>query len=136
MLQLWRPFRTSMLDRFFDRSLNLDRVFEDWRPAADIYEEDGAYMVKVELPGVTKEDIKVTLKDEVLTIFGERKLEKEEKKRNYHRVERSYGSFSRSFHIGETVDHDKIEAKFENGVLEVRLPKGEKALPKQIEVQN
>ena len=136
MLQLWRPFGSSMLDRFFDRSTASDNSTRDWRPAADIYEEEGAYLVKVELPGVEKDDVKVSLEHEVLTILGERKFEKKEEKRNYHRVERAYGSFSRSFHVPETIEVDKIEAKFDNGVLEVRLPKGEKVQPRLIEVRN
>jgi HSP20 family protein len=106
----------------------------EWAPLVDIIEEDKQYIIKTELPEVRKEDVKVTVENGVLTIVGERKLEKEETKK-YHRVERSYGRFVRTFIVPEGADADKVSAEFKDGVLYVRLPKSEKATPKQIEVK-
>src|SRR5438874_6700714 len=105
----------------------------EWTPLADITEDDREYVIKAELPELRKEDVKVTVENGVLTMSGERKFEKEEKKK-YHRVERGYGSFVRTFALPEDADADKIKAEFKHGVLEVHLPKNEKAKPKQIEV--
>ena len=106
----------------------------DWSPLADITEDDKEYIIKAELPDVNKEDVKVTVENGVLTISGERKFEKEEKKKKYHRIERSYGSFVRSFTLPDHADASKVKAEFKNGMLTVRVPKSEKAKPKQIEV--
>ena len=106
----------------------------EWAPLVDIIEEDKQYIIKTELPEVRKEDVKVTVENGVLTIVGERKLEKEETKK-YHRVERSYGRFVRTFMVPEGAEADKVSAEFKDGVLYVRLPKSEKATPKQIEVK-
>src|SRR5439155_13006421 len=103
-----------------------------WTPLADSTEDDREYVIKAELPELKKEDIKVTAENGVLTISGERKFEKEEIK--YHRVERGYGSFVRTFALPEDADAEKIKAAFKQGILEVHLPKNEKAKPKQIEV--
>ena len=107
----------------------------EWTPLADITEDDREYVIKAELPELRKEDVKVTVENGVLTISGERKFEKEEKKKKYHRVERGYGSFVRTFALPEDADADKVKAVFKQGMLEVHLPKNEKAKPKQIEVQ-
>jgi HSP20 family protein len=107
----------------------------DWSPLADITEDEKEYLIKAELPDLKKEDVKVTVENGVLIISGERKLEKEEKGKKYHRVERAYGSFARSFTLPEDADAEKIQAEFKDGILTVRLPKNEKAKPKQIEVQ-
>jgi HSP20 family protein len=107
----------------------------EWTPLADITEDDKEYVVKAELPELRKEDVKVTVENGILTMSGERKFEKEEKKKKYHRVERGYGSFVRSFALPEDADADKVKAQFKQGMLEVHLPKNEKAKPKQIEVQ-
>jgi len=112
-----------------------DAALTAWSPAVDIAEHDSEYLVNVELPGVTKEDVKITLESNILTVHGEKKQEKETKKENYHRVERSYGSFQRSFALPSTVKSEKIDAAFNNGVLSIRLPKAEEAKPKQIEVK-
>ena len=104
-------------------------------PAVDIAEQENEYEVKVELPGVSKEDVKISLESNILTIKGEKKEEKEEKKTNLHRVERSYGMFQRSFTLPTTVKSDKIDATFSDGVLTITLPKVEEAKPKQIEVK-
>src|SRR5438270_11978432 len=106
----------------------------EWKPLADITEDDREYVIKAELPELRKEDVKVTVENGVLTMSGERKFEKEEKKKKYHRVERGYGSFVRTFALPEDADADKIKAEFKHGMLEVHLQKNEKAKPKQIEV--
>jgi HSP20 family protein len=107
----------------------------DWMPLADITEDEKEYLIKAELPEVKKEDVKVSVENGVLTISGERKFEKEEKKRKYHRVERGYGTFVRSFALPDDADAGKVQAEFKNGVLTVHLPKSEKAKPKQVEVK-
>jgi HSP20 family protein len=107
----------------------------EWRPLVDIVEDEKEYLIKAELPEVKKEDAKVTIQDDVLTIAGERKYEKEEKGKKYHRVERAYGSFERSFTLPEDADAAKIVAEFKDGVLKVHLPKSEKVKPKSIEVK-
>ncbi len=106
-----------------------------WAPACDIYENDNELVVKVELPDVKREDVKVNLEDNVLTLRGERKFEDETKRENYHRLERSYGEFMRSFTLPNYVDTAKISADFKDGMLNVTLPKRAEAKPKQIEVK-
>jgi len=107
----------------------------DWAPLADITEDDKEYIIKTELPDVKKDDVKVTVENGVLTIAGERKFEKEEKKKKYHRVERAYGRFIRSFTLPDDADPGKVKADFKDGVLTVHLPKSEHAKAKQIEVK-
>jgi HSP20 family protein len=125
-----------MFDGFFNRGLqDGDSALTAWTPAVDIAERDDEYLVKVELPGVNKDDVKITLESNILTIRGEKKQEKETKKENYHRVERSYGSFERSLTLPTTVKSDKIDANYKDGVLMVSLPKAEEAKTKQIEVK-
>ena len=101
----------------------------------DITEDDKEYLVKADLPEVKKEDVKVTVENGVLIITGERKFEKEEKDKRYHRLERSYGNFLRSFTLPGAADGSKVSAEFKDGVLKVRLPKTEKAKPKAVEVK-
>jgi HSP20 family protein len=107
----------------------------EWAPLVDITEDDKEYLIKAELPEVKKEDIKLTVDEDVLTITGERKYEKEEKGKKYHRVERAYGSFMRSFTLPEDADGSKVSAECKDGLLKVHLPKSEKAKPKSIEVK-
>lgn len=107
----------------------------EWAPLVDIVEHDTEYLIKAELPGVKKDDVKVTVQDDVLTITGERTFEKEEKGRKYHRVERAYGRFARSFTLPEDADGNKVAAEFNDGVLKVHLPKAERAKTKSIEVK-
>jgi len=107
----------------------------EWSPLVDISEDDKEYLIKAELPEVKKEDVKVTAEEGTLTIMGERKFEKEEKSRKYHRVERAYGSFGRSFSLPDDASPAKVSAEFKDGVLTVRLAKDEKAKPQQIEVK-
>jgi HSP20 family protein len=106
-----------------------------WSPSCDIYETDNEIVVKAEIPGVKKEDVKVSLQDGLLTISGERKFEEETKKENYLRVERGYGSFTRSFTLPSSVDAKKIGAEFKDGMLEVKLQKSEEAKPKEVEIK-
>ena len=107
----------------------------EWAPLVDITEDDKEYLIKAELPEVKKEDIKLTVDEDVLTITGERKYEKEEKGKKYHRVERAYGSFMRSFTLPEDAEGSKVSAECKDGLLKVHLPKSEKAKPKSIEVK-
>ena len=106
-----------------------------WLPLVDITENDKEYLIKVELPEVKKDDVKVTVESGVLTISGERKFEREEKDKKYHRIERSYGSFTRSFSVPDDAEDSKVSAEFKDGVLTVHLAKSEKARPKSIEVK-
>ena len=106
----------------------------EWAPAVDIVEDDKEYLIKAELPEVAKDDVKVTLDNGVVTIRGERKLEKEEKDKKYHRIERSYGCFMRSFTLPADADPGQISADFKDGLLHVRLAKCEEKKPRQIEV--
>lgn len=142
----WDPFReledmSYRLNRMFNRpSLpqangKETMIVADWAPSVDVSETEGEYQIKAEIPDVKKEDVKVTLEDGVLTIQGERKQEKEEKGKKYHRIERSYGSFVRSFTLPDLVDEEKVKAEFRDGVLNLQLPKSEKVKPKSIEVK-
>ena len=145
-LTKWDPFReledmTQRLNRIFGHSLVAkdkgSEAIKDaaWAPAVDVSETDSEYTIKAEIPEVKKEDVKVTLQNGVLTIQGERKEEKEEKGKRYHRIERSYGSFLRSFDVPANVDESKTKADFKDGVLTLSLPKSEQAKPKSIEVK-
>lgn len=107
----------------------------EWAPLVDIVEDDKEYLIKAEVPEIKKEDVRVTVQDDVLTINGERTLEKEEKGKKYHRVERSYGRFVRSFTLPEDADGSKVTAEFKDGVLRVHLSKAEKSKPKSIDVK-
>jgi len=152
-LEKWNPFRGSspwdpiremeeMQNRLFGRKLSLKKdageealTVAEWLPPVDIAEDDKEYTIKVELPGVNKEDVRVSVEGGVLSITGERKAEKEEKNKKYHRIERSYGSFARSFTLPEGAAGDKVSAEFKDGVLRVHLPKDEEAKRKSIEVK-
>jgi HSP20 family protein len=107
----------------------------EWAPLVDISEDDQEYLIKAELPEVKKEDVKVTAEDGTLTILGERKFEKEEKGKKYHRVERAYGSFARSFSLPDDSSPAQVSAEFKDGVLTVHLVKTPKAKPQQVEVK-
>ena len=123
--------------RLFDSFFNSDVQGEEtraWVPPVDIQETADAYLFHAELPGLTKEDIRITLENNVLRVSGERKLEKDAKKENYHRVERRHGTFSRSFTLPNTVDASRISAAYKDGILTIRLPQREEAKPKQIDV--
>lgn len=144
----WDPFReledvSERLNRVFGRSGLARAATEDkggfltfdWAPSVDIAETPEAFEIKAELPDVKKDDVRVTVEDGELRISGERRQEKEEKGKKFHRVERSYGSFMRSFSLPENVDDSKLTAEYKDGVLNVRLPKTEKAKPKAIAVK-
>lgn len=107
----------------------------EWSPLVDISEDDKEYLIKAELPEVKKEDVKVTAEEGTLTITGERKFEKEEKGKKYHRVERAYGSFVRNFSLPDDASPAKVTAEFKDGVLTVHLAKTEQAKPQHIEVK-
>ncbi|MBI2814011.1 MAG: Hsp20/alpha crystallin family protein [Opitutae bacterium] len=107
----------------------------EWSPRVDIVEDEREFLVKAELPEMKREDVKVTVEDGVLTISGERRQEKEEKNRKYHRVEREYGSFVRSFTLPANTSGEKVSADFKDGLLKVHLPKDAKAAPKAIEIK-
>jgi HSP20 family protein len=107
----------------------------EWVPLVDISEDDKEYLIKAELPEVRKEDVKVTAEESTLTIMGERKFEKEEKGRKYHRVERAFGSFGRSFSFPDDASPGKVSAEFKDGVLTVHLAKDAKAKPQQVQVK-
>jgi len=109
---------------------------QEWLPPFDVSETENEIIVKVELPGMDVKDIEIALTDGLLTIKGERKLEKEDKKENYHRIERQFGSFSRSLNLREKVKADGIEAAYKDGILTVTLPKAEESKPKKIEVKS
>lgn len=127
----------QMFDRFFRGGMLEDREFgpSAWMPAVDLLEKGDAFVAKVELPGVSKDDVKVTLQENILTIRGEKKEEKETKDSNYHRVERSYGSFQRSFTLPTAVKADGVEAVYKDGILTITLPKADEVKRKQIEVK-
>ena len=107
----------------------------EWAPLVDVIEDEKEYLIKVELPEVNKDDVKVTVENGTLTISGERKTEKEQKGRRFHRLERYYGRFERTFGIPDDAESDAVNAEFKDGILRVRLAKSEKARPKQIEVK-
>jgi HSP20 family protein len=123
--------RTALRPKNSEESL----AVADWAPVVDISEDDKEFVIRAELPGLKREEVKVTVEDGVLSITGERKTEKEEKNKKFHRVERSYGSFLRSFTLPEGADATKVNAEFNDGVLNVRLAKTPKAQPKTIEVK-
>lgn len=107
----------------------------EWTPVVDISEDANEYLIKAELPEVKREDVKVTVENGMLTLSGERRLEKQESGKRYHRVERAYGSFVRAFNLPEDTDADQVRADFKDGVLQVHLTKKETAKPRQIEVK-
>jgi HSP20 family protein len=123
------PFRTDLALPWSEDLSN-----RTWKPAVDVKETDEAYVLNAELPGLEKKDIHITLEDNVLTLSGERRFEKETDKDNYHRIERAYGSFTRSFSLGGGVDAEKVQATFKDGVLTMTVPKTEETRPRQIEI--
>lgn len=144
-LMEWRPFREVTrlrreMDRFWDEFFGPTRRFfrppeMEWTPAVDVAETPQAVVVKAEVPGMDPKDLNISVTGDVLTVKGEKKTEREEKEESYHLVERSYGSFSRSLILPAAVDVDRIEAKYEKGVLTVTCPKKEEVKPKAIEIK-
>jgi HSP20 family protein len=142
VLTRWEPFRefTTLQDR-------MNRLFRDsfgegqealtstsFAPAVDVYEDEHNVTLKIEVPGIDEKDIDVRIENNTLTVHGERKYEKDEKEENYRRIERQYGSFTRSFTLPTTVDPEKVSANYEKGVLKITLAKKAEAKPKQIKV--
>ena len=139
----WDPFRefTTLQDR-------MNRLFRDsfsegrdealtttsFAPAVDVYEDEHQITLKIEVPGIEEKDIDVRIENNTLTVHGERKFEKEEKEENYRRVERQYGSFTRSFTLPNTVNTENVQANYDKGVLKIKLAKKAEAKPKQIKV--
>jgi HSP20 family protein len=119
----------------FTRMLSEPQTNRPWAPSVDIYETENELVMKADVPEVDLKDIDVRVENQTLTISGERKFEKQDAVKGYHRIERSYGNFSRSFAVPNTFDTDKIAAAYKNGVLSVTLPKKEAAKPRQIKVE-
>jgi HSP20 family protein len=142
----WKPFREvsrlrremdRLWDDFFGPGRRAFRPLEaEWAPAVDVSETADKVVIKAEVPGMDAKNIDISLSGEVLTIKGEKKSEREEKKENYHLVERSYGSFSRAVRLPAAVDADKIEANYKQGVLTITCPKKEEAKPKAITIKS
>jgi HSP20 family protein len=134
------PTLPGRFNRLFDDPFfRIGRMADDsnlgmWNPAVDLYEKDDHFMIKAELPGVDKNDIKIDLKDRLLTLSGERTYDNEVKEENYYRRERSYGKFQRAFTLPTDVDSDKIRADFKDGVLEIEVPKPEEKKAKQVTI--
>jgi len=140
----WNPHRRHMfpelanwdrvLSDFFGNRLE-DTELNDWAPAVDITEDNDAFIVTADLPGMSKKDISISIKENMLTVSGERKIEKKDESKNYCRTERRFGSFKRSFQLTDQVIADKITAAFKDGVLTVTVPKAEEVKPKEIEIK-
>ena len=145
LLTRWDPFREfttvqDRLNRLFRESYGPEGREEalantSFAPPVDVYEDEHNITLKIEVPGIEEKDIDVRIENNTLTVHGERKFEKEEKEENYRRVERQYGSFTRSFTLPTTVDPEQVQANYEKGVLKVKLAKKAEAKPKQIKVQ-
>ncbi len=141
----WDPFRDLVtiqdeLNRLFNRTFGSLEPLRPtaagtWMPAMDVYETDDKLVAKVELPGIDPEDVEVAVEDGTLTISGKREFSSEVREEDYHRIERRYGAFSRAITLPPTVDTDKVEARFDKGVLTVEVAKTERAKPKKIKVK-
>jgi len=123
-----------LFNTFFDAPAPGNGGAQRWVPAMDLVEEQDHYVLRADLPGMTEEDVNIELDDNVLTVSGERKEESETKHEGYHRIERSRGSFSRALTLPEGVDAEAISASFDNGVLEVRIPKPEERKPRRVQI--
>jgi HSP20 family protein len=141
-LTRWDPFRefetlSSRMNQLFPPTVrrNDDVMFADWAPAIDVQETEKEYLVKADLPEIRKEDMKIAIDDGVLSMEGERKQEKEEKNKKFHKVERVYGKFVRRMALPNDVDETKVSAEFKDGVLNVHLPKSVTAKPHSVDVK-
>jgi HSP20 family protein len=137
----WEPLReistiqgevNRLFNTFFDTPVEAGQ--RRWLPAMDLVEGEDHYVLRADLPGLGEDDVKIEVEDNVLTVSGERRAEHEERKEGYHRVERAYGSFSRSLTLPEGVEPERVEASFERGVLEVRIPKPERRKPRRVSI--
>jgi HSP20 family protein len=140
MMTRWEPFRDlariqDEVNRLFDDRAYLTGESVGWTPSCDIYEDAEGVTLRFELAGVEPKDVDVRFENGVLTVRGERKLESDEKRANYHRIERSYGTFTRSFSLPGTLDPERIKAETKNGVLSITLPKKAEAKPRAIQVK-
>ncbi|HYA90528.1 MAG TPA: Hsp20/alpha crystallin family protein [Thermodesulfobacteriota bacterium] len=148
-LQVWKPSREFVPFRQFERmTRDFDQLWDsffgggskgraegEWLPSLDLAETDNELVVKAELPGMDSKDIDISLSDGMLTIKGEKKQEKEEKKSDYHFIERSYGAFTRSIRLPKQVQREKISASYKNGLLRITLPKSEEAKKKEVKIK-
>lgn len=141
-LKRWDPFRELLtlgddMDRFFNTFFDNppEEVEGFWSPTVDIKEDNENFLVKVELPGLKKEDIKISVRGNMLSVSGERKHESETKNKTFHRIERSYGRFSRTTALPSDVDPDKAKATYKDGILTITLPKPESSKLNEIEVE-
>jgi HSP20 family protein len=144
LLTRWEPFREfstlqDRMNRLFRESFSEGGrdealITSRFAPAVDVYENEQKVTLKIEVPGIDEKDIDVRLENNTLTVHGERKIEKEEKEENYRRVERQYGSFTRTFNLPNTVDSEHVSANYDKGVLNITLPKKAEAKPKQIKI--
>ena len=144
-MQVWNPFQEfeNLLERYskgggsrLGKQLDTEMSFADWAPSVDIEETEDKYLIKADLPGVDKKDIDVKLENGVLSIRGEKQVEKETgKDTKHHRRERFYGSFARSFTLPDVVDGDAVDASYRDGVLTLHIPKKEEAKPKSIDIK-
>jgi HSP20 family protein len=140
----WDPFRDLVtlrekMNRLFEdvatsRGEERDLIASSWAPSVDIFEKENALILNAEVPGLDENDIEIEIENNTLTVRGERKLEKETKEESYHRIERAYGSFCRSFTLPAYIDQEKIKAEHENGVLKVVMPKKAELKPKKVKV--
>jgi len=140
----WDPFRDMVtlrekMNRLFEDSLaqkgeDKDMISSNWAPAVDIYETANELVLTAEVPGIEEKDIEIKVEDNTLSLKGERKFEKETKEENFHRIERSYGSFFRAFSLPNSIDADKIQAEHENGVLRIVMPKRQELKPKTVKI--
>jgi len=140
----WDPFRDLVtlrekMNRLFEdavisRGEQKDLITSAWAPAVDIYEDENQLVLTAEIPGIEEKDVEIKLEDNMLSIQGERKMEKETKEENYHRLERAYGSFYRSFTLPNYIDQEKIHAEHENGVLKITMPKKPELKPRKVKI--
>lgn len=130
-----RALQARFFEPFFNRFEFIDDAMKSgtWAPPVDVAEEGDKILVKVEVPGINEKDLKVNFEDGLLTVSGERQFERKDE-RNYHRIERTYGSFVRTFNLPRSVDATSIKASYVNGVLEIEIPKKEEAKPRQIQI--
>ena len=140
----WDPFRDLLTlrekmnrlfeDMFTSRSEDKDLMASTWAPSVDIYETESELVMTAEVPGIDEKDVEIKIEDNTLTLKGERKFEKETKEENYHRIERSYGSFYRAFTLPNSIDPDKIHAEHENGILKITMPKRQELKPRKVKI--